>query len=62
MKRTVLIAALLLGFAIYLFGRPFSVPCPIDGEAMHWTGQQQGAGSQQSCEYAHDAWSRTLGN
>jgi hypothetical protein len=56
MKRTVLLIALLLGFATWLFARPFTVPCPIDGQPMQWTGQQQGTINHESCEYAHDAW------
>ncbi len=61
MKRAVLIAALLLGFAAWLFARPFSVPCPIDGQAMRWSGNSQGSLNQQSCEYEHDAWVKDPG-
>lgn len=61
MKRTVVLAALLLGYATFLFARPFSVPCPIDGQPMHWDGNQQGTGSRASCEYEHDAYVQNPG-
>jgi hypothetical protein len=55
-KRTLLIVALVASFATWLYARPFSVPCPYDGQAMYFTGRMQSIGyNQESCEYGHNA-------
>lgn len=60
MKRVIFIATAFLGLVTFLYAqqqyRREHMPCPIDGQRMSWTGNQQGSGDHASCEFSHQAF------
>ena len=61
MKRIVVITSAFLAIATILFAqqqqyRREHMICPIEGARMDWTGNQQGTGSNASCEFSHVAY------
>ena len=60
MNRTMLVGMAILGVATTLYAQQRSrrehLICPQDGARMDWTGNQQGAMNNPSCEFSHDAF------